>query len=193
MTTPADNEDTRSSGFTIFRYQDAPRLDETDAMSEITYPENMDPQLGEAVFAAGIDDGHLVKLLFRQSGETGLSLSYVWFKPGYVLARHKHNVDCVYYVISGEAILGNQTLYPGDGFFVPADGPYSYKAGSAGVEILEFRNATKFNMKITDPRASHWQTIIDATLANHELWTTMSEPAPSRGMVSGGPASGGSR
>jgi PAS domain S-box-containing protein len=55
----------------------------------------------------------------------------------------------MYYVISGEAHMGNQVLRAGDSFFVPADAPYVYTAGPDGVEVLEIRhNVAQFDMKI---------------------------------------------
>ncbi|MDQ1430431.1 MAG: hypothetical protein QOF40_1033, partial [Actinomycetota bacterium] len=33
--------------------------------------------------------------------------------------------------------------------FVPADAPYAYTAGPEGIEILEFRHASAFDMVIT--------------------------------------------
>ena len=71
-----------------------------------------------------------------------MSLVHAWFGPGYRLPRHTHSADCLYYVISGSAVLGNHTLRAGDGFFVPANAPYQYDAGPEGVEVLEIRGAT---------------------------------------------------
>lgn len=44
--------------------------------------------------------------------------------------------------------MGTRTLGPGDGFFLPADQPYAYRAGPQGVKLLEFRHQACFDMKI---------------------------------------------
>ena len=60
------------------------------------------------------------RLLVRQEPEDGgFSLMYAYFKPNYPLLRHKHEDDCLYVVISGEANMGSQTLKAGDSLFVP--------------------------------------------------------------------------
>jgi hypothetical protein len=75
----------------------------------------------------------------------------------------------LYYVVRGEARLGNRVVRAGSGFFVPADAPYAYSAGPEGIEILEFRNATSFDMKISES-ATRWQAIIEGARANAEAW-----------------------
>ena len=60
-------------------------------------------------------------------------------------------------------------MHTGTGFFVPADAPHAYSAGPEGIEILEFRNATEFDMKISE-RANGWQAIIDGVRAHDDGW-----------------------
>ena len=84
---------------------------------------------------------------FRQAGDDGMSLVDIWFPPGFLLPRHSHSADCLYYIIEGSLIMGTRELGPGDGFFVPADQPYAYRAGSLGVKLLEFRHSTAFDTK----------------------------------------------
>ena len=83
-----------------------------------------------------------VRVVVRQKPEEGgFSILRVWFKADYPVLRHTHDADCLYYIVSGSAILGSQTLRPGDGFFIPAGAPYGYDAGPEGVELLEIRHS----------------------------------------------------
>jgi quercetin dioxygenase-like cupin family protein len=160
-------------GITIYRGDERVDLDETDMMSVPTFredfvrPENANPYVAE---------GQEVKVLFRQGDdEGGFSLTYAWFKPNFMLPRHSHSADCLYYVLSGVAVLGSQELTAGDGFFVPAGAPYGYSAGPEGVEVLEFRNATSFDMQITDS-TERYAAIFDNAAEHGELWRTLAGP-----------------
>ena len=116
-----------------------------------------------------LSGGHVVKVLFRQGGDDGMSLVWSWFGPEYVLPRHSHDADCLYYVVAGEARLGNRTVPAGGGFFVPSGAPYAYAAGPEGVQVLEFRNVSSFDMQITEslPR---WDRIVETVRANSDTW-----------------------
>jgi hypothetical protein len=116
--------------------------------------------------------GSVIKLLFGDPDGPnggGLSLVSVRFGPNYDLPRHSHTGDCLYYVVSGEAHLGNRTVGPGEGFFVPSDAPYGYIAGPEGVEVLEFRATSRFDSKIHESRAG-WARILEAVRANRDRW-----------------------
>ena len=76
------------------------------------------------------------------------------------LPRHSHSANCLYYVVRGEAHLGNRVVRAGSGFFVPADAPYGYEVGEEGLEILEFRDAISFDMKVTES-AARFEKILD--------------------------------
>jgi hypothetical protein len=101
----------------------------------------------------------------------GPSLVWSWFGPDYILPRHSHSADCLYYVTRGELRMGNNVLQAGDGFFVPSDAPYAYTAGPDGVEILEFRTTSPFDMQITEslPR---WDRIVEGVRANRARWAS---------------------
>ncbi len=164
------------SRFAIFREGDAPSLDETGMME---YKMSAEATAGsQLLLDAGVMDGSVVKQLFRHSGEGGFSLVYVWFKSNYELPRHSHNVDCLYYVIGGEIVLGSQRLGPGDGFYIPIDHAYAYRAGPDGAEVLEFRHATSFDIKL-DEKPDAFERILKAVEANRERWVKESVP-PSR-------------
>jgi quercetin dioxygenase-like cupin family protein len=161
----------RRRGITVFRAADATDLGATDFMTAPTMSDETKAALGSAV-VEGSNAGASVKVLIRQSNDDGgFGLVHVWLKPHYPLPRHTHDADCMYYVISGTAIMGNQTLRAGDGFFVPTGAPYQYAAGADGVEVLEIRhNVDRFDMDITDDLPARWDAMRAAALANREDW-----------------------
>jgi len=168
----AETNATPKRGVTIYRAADAVDLQETDFMASPTMTDEVREQLA-GVVSAGAGIGAKVTVLARQSEEEGgFSLVHCWFKADYPLPRHSHDADCMYYVISGEAHLGNQVLKPGDSFYIPADAPYVYNAGPDGVEVLEIRHDTaSFDMKILEQPAARWQALVDTTNANRDRWT----------------------
>jgi mannose-6-phosphate isomerase-like protein (cupin superfamily) len=157
----------RRRGITIYRATDAVDLAETDFMVRpVTSPGV--PSTSNETVGADAAEGFQIKVLVRDGG--GFSLLHVWFKANYPLPRHSHNTDCMYYVISGSAVMGNQTLHAGDSFFVPRDALYQYTAGPGGVEVLEVRHGAKqFDVKVADASA-RWQVLADAIAANRDRW-----------------------
>lgn len=136
----ATNEGTKRSGVRIYRAADAPDLTQTDFIAGSDFGDHAElREVATALAAAADPAGRL--LVRQQSDEGGFSLVYLYFKPNFPLFRHKHESDCLYMVLSGSAVMGNQTLQAGDCFFVPAFAPYSYTAGPDGVEVLEIRHA----------------------------------------------------
>jgi hypothetical protein len=127
--------------FRIFRAAEAPGLMESGIMSLEPFTEVQSAGMAQLV-AAGYLEGDQTRVLINNPG---FSLVKAWFKKGYPLARHSHDSDCLYYVVAGSLQLGTETLRAGDGFFVGADVPYTYTPGDEGVEVLEFRHASKFN------------------------------------------------
>ncbi|NGY04036.1 cupin domain-containing protein [Solimonas terrae] len=121
--------------------------------------------------------GSRTVLLFREPGDSGMSLTYVWFKSGYILPRHSHDTDCLYYVMAGELQMGAQILRKGDGMFIPAEAGYTYQAGPEGVEVLEFRNATRFSFLFKNNGETHWQRIAEVFRRRGDAW--QDEPPPS--------------
>jgi hypothetical protein len=106
-----------------------------------------------------------------------MSLCWAWFKSGYVLPRHSHNADCLYYVLGGSLRLGSVWLKAGDGFFVPSDHGYTYDVGPEGVEVLEFRSAPEgFNFVFKGNDEAHWDKIAKAHFDNKDAW--VDEKAP---------------
>jgi quercetin dioxygenase-like cupin family protein len=126
--------------------------------------------------------GAFVKVLFADK-QASMSIAYSWFKPNFILPKHSHNADCAYYIIAGEAHLGNQILKAGDGFFVPAGGNYQYAAGPEGVEVMEFRTAADFNMRFSGNTEADWQRIAAAAMTNHQAWLSASPPLAAARML----------
>lgn len=161
---------------TIFRAGEGPEL------SKETMPfEGVDEsvmagfaKLGKVGSPRGAGDK--TSVMFSLPGDPGLSLCHAWFKSGYVLPRHSHNADCVYYILGGSIQLGSVTLGKGDGFFVPCDHGYSYVVGPDGAEVLEFRNAAQFHILFKGNDDAHWDRMAQALEVGKEKWAT--EPAP---------------
>lgn len=127
-----------------------------------------------AAVEAGMLEGTTVKLLFEMPG---LSLAHAWFKSGFPLPRHTHNVDCLYYIVAGSLRIGSEELARGDGFFVGAGVPYSYVPGPDGVEVLEFRGSNSFDIKLMANNAAYWAKAVATVEDKRECW--QSELAPS--------------
>src|ERR1700722_15637240 len=164
------------SRFAIFYERDAPSLDETGMME---YRSTGEATSGsQRLLDAGVLEGSVITQLFRHSGENGFSLVYVWFKPNYHLPRPSHNVDCLYFVLGGQVLMGSQVLGAGDGFYIPGDQVYGYRAGPEGAEVLEFRHATSFDIKL-DEKPQLFDRILETDKAHRDQWAVDSLP-PSR-------------
>jgi len=135
-------------------------------------------RLAEAGVKPGIGEQNLV--LFSEPGETGMSLVYVWFKSHYQLPPHSHNCDCLYYVLDGELRIGSRVLHRGDGLFIPAGHVYAYEAGAAGVEVLEFRNATRFDITLSNRNPERWERILNTFQQRAPVWQQETTPPSQR-------------
>jgi len=150
----------------FFSSTDAPSIEEDGMMS----PPQIDKSIHAQLDTSPVADGQRVTVLFKGEGPTGFSLVHAWFGAGFRLPRHSHSADCLYYVLSGELVMGTRVLKAGEGFFVKADAPYTYTAGPDGVEVLEFRSATSFDMKVFDQTVERWKPIVEAAIANRDRW-----------------------
>lgn len=145
---------------------DAPSLDESGMVSEWSFAEEgsveeLWPQeFGERMMAAS-----QLTVPFRQEGAGGFSLVTVEFDPGFLLPRHSHSSDCLYYIVEGEIVMGTRVLGPGDGFFVPAEQPYAYRVGPEGVKLLEFRHQAAFDTKFHEKDMARYRAKAEAALA----------------------------
>ncbi len=157
-------------GIELYGPEDARPLADTGMMSMPT----VEPAADEQLMEWAMSSGHVVKTLFEQSGRNGMSLVWSWFGPGYALPRHSHSADCLYYVLKGEVLLGRRTIAAGGGFFVPEDAPYAYSAGAEGVEVLEFRGVSSFDMKITES-LDRWEKIASIVRQNNDTWKLLQQ------------------
>jgi quercetin dioxygenase-like cupin family protein len=173
-TDPDTGQQARRRGITLFSGKDATGLFESGTMS---YPE-LDADDQQAIRAEGrtnrnIPFGDMDQVIFRGEGENGFSLIRAWFGPHYVLPRHSHDGDCLYYVVEGCLTMGAKSLETGDGFFVPEGAPYSYVAGPEGVVVLEFRSRTSFGMKVPGGQLDMLRRLVDAADEHGETWKAM--------------------
>ena len=159
-------------GFAIFRGKDAPLLGETGAMPLPSIAAESMPEFERAV-ASGLGDGEQVRLLFSTPG---FSLTHVWFKKDFPLPLHSHDAHCLYYIVGGSLRIGDKTLGKGDGFFLPKDMPYTYRAGPEGVQLLEFRNADCFDFQFRADTPAFWKKAADICAANRDDWKVAPMP-----------------
>jgi hypothetical protein len=159
----------------LFRAAEAPSLSESSDDHAMHFaPMSPTTQAGIGkLLEAGINDGNVTKCLF--SGP-GFSLVYAWFKPHFPLARHSHDADCLYYIVSGSLRLGTEALGPGDGFFLPKDMPYTYTIGGEGLEILEFRHTGHFEFRAAGGTAAYWEKAAATIAANRDAWKQLTPP-----------------
>ncbi|MFO0689581.1 MAG: hypothetical protein U0900_12815 [Myxococcota bacterium] len=151
----------------IFTAADAPTLGETGMMDDMTFTEpGADATPINAEEIAKFQSSARLTVPFQQEGEGGFSLVSIDFAPGYLLPRHSHSSDCLYYVVEGSIVMGRRELGPGDGFFLPAEQPYAYHAGPKGVKLLEFRNRTAFDMKVYEKDMARFRAKAMASMAS---------------------------
>lgn len=133
----------------IFTAASAPSLEEAGMMEAMSFTQaGADEVPATEGEMERMQAGGKLTVPFRQRGPGGLSLVEIEFAPGYLLPRHSHSSDCLYYIVSGSIVMGQRELGPGDGFFLPADQVYAYHAGPEGVKLLEFRTESAFDMKV---------------------------------------------
>lgn len=156
--------------------------DSVDVTTKTMPLDNVSETDAMAMAAEGDQVGAFVKVLFADEA-AGISVAYTWFKPHFLLPKHSHNADCAYYIISGEAHLGSQVLKAGDGFFVPSGGNYQYAAGPDGVEVMEFRTAAEFNMRLSGNSEADWQRIKENAMRNYQAWLVAPPPPAAARMM----------
>lgn len=161
------------SEFAVFRFAEAPRMADTAVMSGPG--DEAAAALARPAVEAGLLDGSLLTLLFAQSGPAPFTLVHAWFKPHYLLARHRHDADCLYYVISGSLSMGAREIRAGDGFYVPGGTRYGYRAGPDGVEVLEIRTVDRFDIDV-DATPRRWDDVRDTAQRHHDTWKELDTP-----------------
>jgi hypothetical protein len=168
---PAEQADPVEAGaggtkMSFYFASDAPQIEHDGIMSM----PDLNPEIFTELDVMPYFDGQRVTVLYKGEGPDGFSLVHSWFGPGFKLPRHSHSADCLYYVISGEIQMGKRVLRGGDGFFIAADALYAYTAGPEGAQVLEFRTATSFDMKVADQTPAQWRPLVQAAVENHERW-----------------------
>jgi len=161
-------------GIKLFRGRDAVPMAESGAMSAPHFDaDDMQALAADGprpkTVAMGIED----KLVFQGEGPEGSSLVRAWLGPHYVLPRHSHSGDCLYYIVEGSITMGAQTLMAGDGFFVPSNAPYAYEAGAYGAVVLEFRTQTSFDMQIPGGQLERWRRMATVAEEHGEHWVEL--------------------
>jgi hypothetical protein len=164
---------TQNQRFTIFRASDAPGLMEVGHMAVGPYTDLQREWVTKAK-EVGLLDGDVVKVLCDLPG---FHLTYAWLKAHYPLPLHSHDADCLYYILAGDLRMGTEQLGPGDGFFVPAETAYAYTPGDQGVEVLEFRTASRFNMLNLAKGERFWAKAVETIAAHSESWRTAEPPS----------------
>lgn len=161
-------------GVKLFRGVDEIGLPESGAMSRPEFDrEEMKTLAADGPRPAAIALGIKDTLVFRGEGDDGFSLVRAWLGPHYVLPRHTHSGDCLYYITEGSIVMGAQQLGAGDGFFVPADAPYAYEAGPQGAVVLEFRMKTSFDMQIPGGQLERWRRMASVAEEHGERWVEL--------------------
>jgi hypothetical protein len=169
--------------FALFRAKDATDFEESGLMATVP-PTPIEMAGSIAAVEAGMLEGTRVKLLFSMPG---LSLTHAWFRSGFPLPRHSHDVDCLYFILAGSLRIGTEELGAGDGFFVGANVPYTYVPGDQGVEVLEFRGSDSFDIRMLANNRAYWDRAVAQVAAQRTHWTGETPPSG----LSFGPEAGG--
>lgn len=159
--------------FALFRARDATDFEESGLMRTVP-PTPVEMEGSIAAVEAGMLEGTRVKLLFSMPG---LSLTHAWFRSGFPLPRHSHDVDCLYFILAGSLRIGTQDLGAGDGFFVGAGVPYAYVPGDQGVEVLEFRGASSFDIRMLANNPAYWRKAVAQVTQQRAGWAAQSPPS----------------
>lgn len=166
MADPAKSGAERSAKFAVYRGSAAPPLRDGIALLGDDTPSAILKGLATIV-AAGARDGYSSKALFAMPG---FNLGFVEFASGYPVPLHSHDADCLYHIVAGSIRLGSAELGAGDGFFVPCDVPYTYTAGTLGVQLLEFRTSNVFHTRFTSQNPNYWKRMAGIVTANRPRW-----------------------
>lgn len=106
----------------------------------------------------------------------GMHVSYVWFKSGYPLPVHSHDVDCFYQIFAGSMRVGNDVLEKGDGVMIPAGVPYTVTPGDEGVEFFEFRTGPDYDTHYRAKTDTYWDRVNETRTARKAIWAAEKAP-----------------
>ena len=161
-----------SGKFSIFRKADIPPLTEEQFYGGAVATPEQRARMND-LLEAGWADGEETRIMFNGPG---FALVHAWFKAGYPLPLHSHNADCLYFIIAGSLTLGTEHLQAGDGFFVPADAPYTYTPGPDGAEVLEFRHTSMIDFRILAKGAGFWAKSLQRVADRRADWQAAKPP-----------------
>ena len=82
--------------------------------------------------------------------------------------------------MAGELRSGSSHLHKGDGLFIPGGHAYGYEAGPDGVELLEFRNASRFNLKFVPGAEQRWDQMVQTYTNRASIWEEETVPPSER-------------
>ena len=77
--------------------------------------------------------------IHEEGTSNSLQLIEVKYLPGVLIDRHAHNESGIYYVLSGELMVGSRAMGPGSSVFISSQTLYGLKAGPQGAHFLAFR------------------------------------------------------
>ena len=162
------------AGFEIFRGKDAPLLGRRGACRCRRSRRKLEPD-----FARTVEAG-LGRWRARAAGLQPARLQHspclVQEELPAAAAQPRRGLS-IYYITAGSLRIGDQTLGKGDGFFLPKDMPYTYRAGPDGVELLEFRQTDRVSISASTPtRPPSGQKAAEICAANQEDWKVAPPP-----------------
>jgi len=157
--------------FQIFRKADGHRFGDEAVLTDDPTPVQAEGL--QRMLDAGVTDGAEFTLLCNVPG---FALVHCWFKQDYPLPLHSHSANGLYYIVSGSARLGTETLGPGDCIFIPANTPYTYRAGPEGAEILEFRHDLNADYRNYAKNKAFYDKAVSTILANRDAWRKAALP-----------------
>lgn len=168
MSAQESDERRRGDGFTIARGSEAaPYL---GSRRRGGVGDNAHPAIQRGLklmYESGDSGGAKVRVLFSSPD---LHVSYVWFKSGFPLPLHSHDVDCLYQIVAGTVGIGTEELAKGDSVFIPASVPYTMKPGPDGVEFLEIRTSHDYETRYAAKTDAYWDKIAQIRKERAPIW-----------------------
>lgn len=160
--------------FEVYRARDAGDFEEAGMMYGDGSISQAVGEASQALVDEGMLEGSKLRVLYRRPG--GFSLSYAWFKSGFPLPLHSHSTPCLYYIVAGSLRIGTQELGPGDGFYLDPNTPYIYTPGPEGVEVLEFRDTDRFDIRIRSRNVKWWHKALEKLKISKLSWPGQAKP-----------------
>ena len=125
------------------------------------------------IYEGGNTGGAMAVTLFSSAT---MHVSYVWFKSGYPLPIHSHDVDCFYQIFAGSMRVGNDVLEKGDGVMIPGGVPYTVTPGVEGVEFFEFRSGEDYDTHYRAKSDTYWDRVAATHAERKPIWAEEKAP-----------------